>query len=219
MSDRSPGAGWSRRLLIASFGAVGLLATPASAFETDLRLTGCDAEAVGTVLGDAGGLSWTGELHALGPWSFASHVRLSCDGEGCRAEIGRVAVPVGPDGWDESDAAAVFSYVDAEQSAWFAGSEPLLAAMDNVARVVYRVEGEDAEDLSAAIADGWRGADGSRRQVFFDDDSVGGIRITARTSLACSIDGTICEVDVTTLLDTSAHASAACPIASPANGS
>lgn len=219
MSDRSPGAGWSRRLIIASFGAVGLLATPAFAFETDLRLTGCDAEAVGTVLGDAGGLSWTGEVHALGPWSFASHVRLSCDDGGCRAEIGRVAVPVGPDGWDESDAAAVFSYVEAEQSAWFAGSESLLAAMDNVTRVVYRVDGEDAEDLSAAITDGWRGADGSWRQVFFDDDRVGGIRITARTSLACSIDGTICEVDVTTLLDTSAHASSACPIASSANGS
>ena len=219
MSDRSPGAGWSRRLMIASFGAAGLVATPATAFDADLRLTGCNAEAVGTLLGDAGGLLWTGELHAVGPWTFASHVRLSCDGESCRAEIGRVAVPVGPDGWDENDAASIFSYVDPEQSAWFAGSEPLLAGMDGVTRVVYRVEGEDAEDLSAAITDGWRGADGSRRQVFFDDDRVGGIRITARTSLACSIDGTICEVDVTTLLDASAHASAACPIASSANGS
>lgn len=219
MSDQSPGAGWSRLVLIASFGAVGLLAAPATAFETDLRLTGCDAEAVGAFLGDASGLSWTGELHALGPWSFASHVRLSCDGEGCRAEIGRVAVPVGPDGWDESDAAAVFSHVEAEQSAWFAASESLLTAMDNVTRVVFRVEGEDAEDLSAAINDGWRGADGSWRQVFFDDDSLGGIRITARTSLACSIDGSSCEVDVTTLLDTSAHANSACQIASSANGS
>ncbi|MEM8587648.1 MAG: hypothetical protein AAGG65_06265 [Pseudomonadota bacterium] len=219
MSDQSPGAGWSRRLLIASCGAAGLLAMPATAFDADLRLTGCDAGAVGTLLGDASGLSWTGELHAVGPWTFASHVRLSCDDENCRAEIGRVAVPVGPDGWDENDAAAIFSYVDPEQSSWFAGSEPLLAAMDGVTRVVYRVEGEDAKDLSAAIADGWRGADGSRRQVFFDDDSIGGLRITARTSLACSIDGTICEVDVTTVLDASAHASAACPIASSANGS
>lgn len=219
MSDQSPGAGWSRHLLIVSCSAVGLLAVPATAFDADLRLTGCDAAAVVGALGDASGLSWTGELHAVGPWSFASHVRLSCDGESCRAEIGRMAVPVGPDGWDENDAAAVFNYVDAEQSAWFARSEPLLAAMDNVTRVVFRVAGEDAEDLSAAITDGWRGADGSRRQVFFDDDSVGGIRITARTSLACSIDGSTCEVDVTTLLDISAYASSDCPIASSANGS
>ena len=218
MSDRSLSAGWPRRLLIASGVAVGLLAVPTSAFDTELQLTGCEAEAAAAVLGTASGLSWTGELHALGPWTFASHVRLTCDGGTCRAAIGRASFPVGPDGWDQTDAAAVFDQVSADRSIWFADSEPLLAVMDGVTRVVYRVGGEDAEDLSAAITDGWRGADGSRRLVFFDDDSVSGIRITARTSVACSIDGTTCEVDVTTVLDVPAHVSSDCPIAPAPNG-
>lgn len=190
-----------------------LVTSSAAAFDSDRTLSRCETDAVQASFGIAATLSWNGDHHAIGPWTFASHVRIVCDEDGCRARTGRATIAADPDGWNEHDTASVFERISVPESQWFNESAALLAAMSNVTRVIYRVDGTDAAEIAQALPSGWTADDGSRRRVFFDDDVVTGIRITARTSLACAADASMCEVDVTTLIEVPDHASTACPVA------
>jgi hypothetical protein len=198
---------------------MGCLAAPnAWAFDTDRTIEGCEADAMTVSLGLPGRLSWDGERHTVGPWTFASHVRIECDGTTCQATTGRATITVEPDGWDSYDAAAVFDRIAVEQSRWFNRSATLMSAMSNVTRVVYRIDGSDASDIAQALGSGWVANDGSMRRVFIDDESISEIRISARTSLACAADASFCEVDVTTLIDVPDNPTSACPVANSASG-
>ncbi|MEM7445859.1 MAG: hypothetical protein AAF414_21235 [Pseudomonadota bacterium] len=207
--------GW----LAVSAMAIGLTVSTASAFEASRHAGACETGALTSALGDTGSDIWLGARQRVGPWTFSSHVRVDCYQGACRIHTGRVTHAAGEIAWDHNDIAMVFQRIDASESIWFAGSEALLAAMPEVTRVVYRIGGEDAADLAQTVSTSWRAQDGSYRRVFIDDGLFAGIRVTARTSLACSIDGLYCEVDITTLTEVAAVPGAACPTAFSPNGS